>query len=380
MPPQIEKDQVDSAQNVTAQIDGAELLRLRLASQRIAPSADAETGIADTVRHLLAMQAQDFGQGLWALGVRVPGATRTQVLAELASGTVVRSWPMRGTLHFVAPEDLRWMLQLTAPRTLASAATRQRQLGLDQDILDRSADLARTELAGGGAATRAEFLAVLEDAGITTTGQRGYYIIWYLAQIGLTCWGPPRQTAQAIVLLDEWAPATERVAPSEALRRFALGYFRGHGPATLKDFAWWSKLTVADAKQGLAAARDELVEVSSGGADYWMSALQHSASDAPSTWGVHALPGFDEYLLGYRDRSDALPAEFANRIVPGGNGMFLPVIVSRGRVVGTWRRNQNGTTVEVSPEPFERLTAREATGFARAAAAYASFLGTTLAA
>jgi hypothetical protein len=380
MPPQIEKDQVDSAQNVTAQSDRAELLRLRLASQRIAPSGDAETGIADTVRHLLAMQAQDFGQGLWALGVRVPGATRTQVLAELASGTVVRSWPMRGTLHFVAPEDLRWMLQLTAPRTLASAATRQRQLGLDQDILDRSADLARTELAGGGAATRAEFLAVLEDAGITTTGQRGYYIIWYLAQIGLTCWGPPRQTAQAIVLLDEWAPATEQVAPSEALRRFALGYFRGHGPATLKDFAWWSKLTVADAKQGLAAARDELVEVSSGGADYWMSALQHSASDAPSTWGVHALPGFDEYLLGYRDRSDALPAEFANRIVPGGNGMFLPVIVSRGRVVGTWRRNQNGTTVEVSPEPFERLTAREATGFARAAAAYASFLGTTLAA
>jgi hypothetical protein len=380
MPPQIEKDQVDSAQNVTAQSDRAELLRLRLASQRIAPSGDAETGIADTVRHLLAMQAQDFGQGLWALGVRVPGATRTQVLAELASGTVVRSWPMRGTLHFVAPEDLRWMLQLTAPRTLASAATRQRQLGLDQDILDRSADLARTELAGGGAATRAEFLAVLEDAGITTTGQRGYYIIWYLAQIGLTCWGPPRQTAQAIVLLDEWAPATEEVPRSDALRRFALGYFRGHGPATLKDFAWWSKLTVADAKQGLAAARDELVEVSSGGADYWMSALQHSASDAPSTWGVHALPGFDEYLLGYRDRSDALPAEYANRIVPGGNGMFLPVIVSRGRVVGTWRRNQNGTTVEVSPEPFERLTAREATGFARAAAAYASFLGTTLAA
>ena len=95
---------------------------------------------------------------------------------------------------------------------------------------------------------------------------------------------------------------------------------------------------------------------------------------------MHALPGFDEYLLGYRDRSDALPAEYANRIVPGGNGMFLPVIVSRGRVVGTWRRNQNSTTVEITPEPFERLTAREATGFARAAAAYASFLGTTLAA
>jgi hypothetical protein len=351
---------------------------LRLAAQRLA--GERHPTVAAAVRTMTALQGQDLPGVLCSAALRTDGGSLTDVRAAMDAGEVVRSWPMRGTLHFVAPEDLRWMLQLTAPRTLASAATRQRQLGLDQDILDRSADLARTELAGGGAATRAEFLAVLEDAGITTTGQRGYYIIWYLAQIGLTCWGPPRQTAQAIVLLDEWAPATEQVAPSEALRRFALGYFRGHGPATLKDFAWWSKLTVADAKQGLAAARDELVEVSSGGADYWMSALQHSASDAPSTWGVHALPGFDEYLLGYRDRSDALPAEYANRIVPGGNGMFLPVIVSRGRVVGTWRRNQNSTTVEVNPEPFERLTAREATGFARAAAAYASFLGTTLAA
>jgi hypothetical protein len=362
-----------------AVIDQAELLRLRLASQRIAPAADAGTGIADIVRHLLATQAQDFGHGLWALGVRSSGATRAQVLAELASGTVVRSWPMRGTLHFVAPEDLRWMLQLTAPRTLASAATRQRQLGLDQDILDRSADLARTELAGGGAATRAEFQAMLEHAGITTTGQRGYYIIWYLAQIALTCWGPPRQAGQAIVLLDEWAPAAEQVHRSEALRRFARGYFRGHGPATLKDFVWWSKLTVADAKLGLAAARDELVEVNSGGADYWLSADQPAASGARAGWGVHALPGFDEYLLGYRERSDALPPEHANRIVPGGNGLFLPVIVSRGRVVGTWRRSVNGTVVEVSPEPFEPLTARETTGLARAAAAYAHFLGLTLA-
>ena len=364
---------------MTVQIERSELLRLRLASQRIAPTADAGTGVADIVRHLLAMQAQNFGQGLWALGVRTPGATREQVLAALARGAVVRSWPMRGTLHFVAPEDLRWMLQLTAPRTLASATTRQRQLDLDQDVLDRSADLARTELAGGAAATRSEFLAVLEHAGITTSGQRGYHIIWYLAQLGLICWGPPSQGAQAMVLLDEWAPATEEVHRSEALRRFAVGYFRGHGPATLKDFVWWSKLTTADARQGLAAARDELIEVRSGGADYWMSASRQAAPDTASQWAVHVLPGFDEFLLGYQDRSDVLPLEHANRVVPGGNGMFLPVIVSRGRVVGTWRRALGDAVVEVDSEPFERLTAREATGFARAAAAYATFLGLPLA-
>ncbi|MEO7007307.1 MAG: winged helix DNA-binding domain-containing protein [Terrimesophilobacter sp.] len=361
------------------QIEKRELLRLRLASQLIAPTGDAGTGVAHIVRHVLALQAQNFGQGLWALGVRTPGVTRAQVLAELARGAVVRSWPMRGTLHLVAPQDLRWMLQLTAPRTLASAAARQRQLDLDHDVLDRSADLTRTELAGGGAATRTEFLAVLAHAGIATSGQRGYHIIWYLAQLGLICWGPPSHGAQAMVLLDEWAPATEEVPRDEALRRFAVGYFRGHGPATLRDFVWWSKLTVADARRGLAAARDELIAVRSGAADYYLSAGARAAPGTSSQGAVHLLPGFDEFLLGYQDRSDALPPEHSNRIVPGGNGMFLPVIVSRGRVVGTWHRTLGTDAVEVSSEPFERLTAGESTGFARAAAAYATFLGLPLA-
>ena len=353
------------------EIEQAELLRLRLAGQRIAPPAD--TGAAEVVRHLVAMQAQDFGQALWALGLRTPGATRKQVLAEFAHGTIVRSWPMRGTLHFVAPDDLRWMLRLTAARTLASAATRQRQLGLDQDTLDRSRDIARRELTGGGALSRTEFMALLESAGIATAGQRGYYTIWYLAETGLLCWGPPRGAGQALVLLDEWAPATEEPSRDEALRRFALGYFRSHGPATLKDFAWWSKMTMSDAKRGLAEARDELTEVSCAGGSYWMSPSQLAAT--PSEWSVHALPGFDEYLLGYQDRSDALPAEHANRIVPGGNGIFLPVILARGQVVGTWRRAVGKAGVSVTAEPFDRIAARDAAGFSRAVNAFANFVG-----
>jgi hypothetical protein len=360
------------------EIEKAELLRLRLGSQRIAPPAESG-GVAEVVRHLVAMQAQDFAQALWALGVRVPGTTREGVLAELARGTIVRSWPMRGTLHFVAPEDLRWILQLTVPRMLASVATRQRQLDLDQETLDRAANIARSELAGGGAISRIEFMTLLENAGITTTGQRGYHIIWYLSQIGLLCWGPPRGTGQAMVLLDEWAPATEELARGEALRRFALGYFRGHGPATLKDFAWWSKLTMADAKQGLTAARDQLVEVTCAEKSYWMSALQLKASGASSGGGVHALPGFDEYLLGYQDRSDALPTEYANRIVPGGNGIFLPVMLSRGLVVGTWRRTVSKAVVNVSAEPFDELSAQDCAGFESAAKAFAVFLGLQLA-
>jgi hypothetical protein len=355
------------------EIERAELLRLRLAGQRIAPPAGATVGPADVVRHMVAMQAQDFGQALWALGVRAPGTTRQQVLAEFARGTIVRSWPMRGTLHFVAPEDLRWMLQLTAGRTIASAATRQRQLGVDQDTVEGACDIVRTELTGGGALSRIEFTALLESAGISTAGQRGYYLIWHLALTGLLCWGPPRGSGQALVLLDEWAPAIEPVPHGEALRRFALGYFRSHGPATLKDFAWWSKLTMSDAKHALAEARGELTEVDCAGTTYWLAPDQLAAP--PAGWSVHALPGFDEYLLGYQDRSDALPAEHANRIVPGGNGIFLPVIVARGRIVGTWRRAVGKSAVSVTADPFERLSARDAAGLERAIKTYADFVG-----
>lgn len=369
----------------------AELLRLRLASQRIArrgggaPAVPGETAelpggasaVSGVLRQLLAVQAQDFAQAVWALGLRTPGATRADVAAALASGEVVRSWPMRRTLHFVAPDDLRWMLELTSARMIAATATQQRRRGLDQDILDRAGEVARTELGGGGAASRAEFTALLEGAGIGTTGQRGYHLIWYLAQIGLLCWGPPRGPGQALVLLDEWAPRRLALSREEALRHCALRYFTGHGPATVRDLAWWSKLTLTDARAGLAAAREQLTELEHGGETFWIATAEWDAAAAPAP-AVHALPGFDEYLLGYQDGSHALTAEHASRIVPGTNGIFLPTIVARGRVVGTWRRAIAAGAVAVTPAPFTTLSMADAAGFARAAAAYARFLGLRL--
>ncbi|WP_382309968.1 winged helix DNA-binding domain-containing protein [Herbiconiux sp. UC225_62] len=366
-----------------ARAEARELMQRRLETQWIAPpvrsaGASGGPGIVEVAQHLLALQAQDFGQAVWALGLRSPGSTRADVAAALDSAQVVRSWPMRGTLHFSTPDDLRWMLSLTATKTVTGVAARHRQLDLDDSVFARAGRIAEAELRGGGSFTREEFFALLEADGISTTAQRGVHIIWWLAHDGLLCWGPTRGTQQALVLLDEWAPPTRDPHPDrdQSLAEFVLRYVTGHGPATLKDFCWWSKTTVTDAQRGLALVRDRLVETEIDGVSYWMRDPAGAPPSPPrKSSAVHALPGFDEYLLGYQDRSHALPAEFAGRIVPGNNGMFLPMIVSRGTIVGTWRRNVGAKKAQVTAEPFTALSGAETSGFAREVARYGRFLG-----
>ncbi len=357
------------AHSVTAR----EILRLRSWTQRIDPTRAAIP--AETVRHLLAVQAQDFAQALWAVGVRSPGSGRADVLAALDAGEIVRTLPMRGTLHFVAPEDLGWMLSLTSARSLQGATTRFRNLGLDQETLDKAELAARSALTGGRSLSRDEFMTVLAENGIAPDGQRGYHIIFYLTQLRLICWGPTRATQQALVLVDEWIGRQRALARDEALREFALRYFEGHGPATVRDFAWWSKLTLADARAGVAAAGDALTELTLGETSYLIATSEmDAAATSRAGNGVHALPGFDEYLLGYQDRALPLAAEHSQRIVPGNNGIFLPTIVARGRVVGTWRRIPRSKQAGLEPDYFGEASATERSGFARAATVYAKFV------
>jgi hypothetical protein len=357
------------AHRVTAR----EILRLRLWTQRILPSSP--TAPAEVVRHLLAVQAQDFAQALWAVGVRAPGAGRSDVLAALDSGDIVRTMPMRGTLHFVPPVDLGWMLSLTSARSLQAASTRFRALGLDQPTLDKAERVARAALAGGRSLSREEFMTVLAENGIAPDGQRGYHIIFYLTQLRLVCWGPTGGTQQSLVLVDEWISRPRMLTRDEALREFALRYFTGHGPATVRDLAWWSKLTLADARAGIAAAGDALTELTLGETSYLIATSELDAA-ATSRAGnrVQALPGFDEYLLGYQDRALQLAAEHSQRIVPGSNGIFLPLIVAKGRVVGTWRRVARSQSGNVEPDYFAAASAADQKGFARAGRAYANFV------
>ncbi|PWW20993.1 winged helix DNA-binding protein [Geodermatophilus normandii] len=329
-----------------------EVALLRLVAQRVAgpPFPDA----AAAVRGLLAVQGQDWPGAVTSVALRTAGRSRAGVEAALDAGDVVRSWPMRGTLHLTAAEDLPWMLDLLGPRVLAGAAKRRAVVGLTEDDLERSRGVAVAALTGGRRLGRRELLAVLADGGCDVAGQKGYHTLWYLSQTATLVLGPVEAGDQAFVLLDEWVPAPRRLDREEALAELALRYFTGHGPATVADLVRWAGTTVRDARAGLAAVRDRLAAVDVDGTEMLMDpeTPERLATCRDDAAGLHLLPGFDEVVLGYADRTCTVPAEHADRIVPGGNGVFRPTVVTGGRAVGTWRWTGTGGRRTVTAEPF----------------------------
>jgi hypothetical protein len=281
---------------------------------------------------------------------------------------------MRGTLHFVAAEDIRWMTQLLAPRSIASMASRRAQLDIDSSTLTLSRAAIEKALSGGHRLTRTALLAVLETAGIATADQRGVHILHYFAELGLLCFGPHEGKQPTHVLLEEWVPKARELSRDEALATLATRYFVSHGPATLKDFAGWGHLPLKDARTAISMAGATIAQSSVSGVDYWHSPQLSSITPAATAF---LLPGFDEFMLGYKDRTPALAAEHSQKIVPGNNGMFLATIIVDGQVVGTWKKTIRKHTVAVTLMPFLPLPTQVITQLEHAAARYGTFLGLT---
>jgi hypothetical protein len=351
--------------------------RLRLASQGLlGPGLGSAP---DAVRWMTATQAQDLQAALCAIGLRVPGAGLADVRAALEDGTVVRSWPMRGTLHLVAPEDLRWMLDLTAERLHRVVAGRHRELDITWTDIEKCRDLALERVAGGGSVSRSELFAVFAAAGQPTTGQRGVHILGTLCRYAWLVQGPLAGNQQLLVAFDEWIPNSRELERQDGIAEFVLRYFRSHGPATLRDFAWWTQIPLAEVRSAFEQVLGQLVELEFAGASYWMSPETAALLDGgvPGQRSVLLLPGFDEFLLGYQDRSLVLAPEHANKIVPGGNGVFKKTIVAGGEVIGTWVRAGTSRGAAVVPELFDEArpfgTGAQA-AFTKAAEQYLAFL------
>ncbi len=350
-----------------------ELALLRVAAQRLA--GEPHPTPADAVRWATCTQAQDLPGALVSIALRSDGRSVPDVDAALDSGAVVRTWPMRGTLHLVAAEDLRWLLALGPPRVATAAARRRAELGIDDAALDAVRAATVRTLQGGGRIARDALMTVWQEAGVSTEGQRAAHLFGALAVEGLVCLGPLRGRRQDVVLVDEWVPtgpaddaAHDR---DRAVARWALRYFRSHGPATARDFAWWTGLTLTDARRAAAAASGDLEELTVGGEAYLMDPETPSRLEGcrREALGVLLLPGFDELVLGYADRSAVVAPEHSARVVPGGNGMFLATVVSAGSAVGTWRRpTRVGGVPQVTP--FTTLPRRVAAAVPRRWAAY----------
>ncbi|MDQ1726824.1 MAG: hypothetical protein QOK14_869 [Frankiaceae bacterium] len=330
----------------------AEIPLLRLAAQRLAggflPTA------TDAVRWMTASQGQDLRGAMTSVALRTGGGSSADVRAAFDRGEIVRSWPMRGTLHIVAAEDLPWMLHVAAGRVMSGAAARWRALELDDATVKSAHDVAVTALAGGGRTTREELFARWQDAGIATAGQRGVHLILQLALTQALCYGPFDGAKQQLVLMEDWIPRPRALDHDEALGEWALRFFASHGPATVADFARWTKLPLGECRKGIAVAQSGLERWDVEGVTHWMDPATPArlAAHRSRARGVFLLPGFDEYVLGYADRSVIIPVEHAAAVVPGNNGVFQHTVVACGQVVGTWKRAPRGSKQPLIATPL----------------------------
>ena len=355
--------------NMAKRLTLSDIARLRMANQQI--SSTKFTKPEEIVSWFGAMQAQDYPAAKWALGVRLPGITDDQVEKALSEGKIVRSWPMRGTLHFMAAEDVRWMQSLLTPRILKMTEGRRKQMGISEDVISKSKALIAKALRGGKHLTSPELMKILEKSGIQTKEYRGRHIMFYLAQSNFICFGRKIGKQQTFVLMDEWVPKGKGLSGEAALAELARRYFTSHGPATIKDFVWWSGLRTSDARTGIDEAKG-LTKIETDGAEYWLPKTQLSKGSASRN--VLLLPGFDEYTISYKDRSAAVDQKHSAALVSN-NLIFLPTILVDGKVAGTWKRTVKGKSVVLRMNHFWKLGKSESDQLAEAAKSYGRFLG-----
>jgi len=348
----------------------AELLRRRLENQALVRTAFRSP--EEVVAWFGAVQAQDYLASLWALGLRTREATEAIVEAAETRRAIVRTWPMRGTLHFVAAADVRWMTQLLAPRVLARNAARlEREVNVDAAVIARCREIVGRALAGGKRLERAALYAALEARRIRTGGSRGLHILGWLAMEGTICVAGRNARQHTFALLDEWIPATPPLDREAALAELAARYFTSHGPATLQDFTWWAGISAKDAQAAIAGAGPRLVHEVLDQRAYFSGARTRKRFHGPAAPRVKLLPGFDEYTVAYQDRSLLLrDATSVNAM-----GLLSPVVVADGYVIGYWKRTLARDAVQVAAKLLRPLTLAENEALYESARALGRFLG-----
>ena len=321
----------------------------------------------DVVSWLGAVQSQDYLGAKWSVGQRVAKGIDAKVEEAFNRGRILRTHVLRPTWHFVAPADIRWMLELTAPHVHRLNAYTNRKERVDGAIIARAEKLIRRALKDSQYRTREELQGILAENGIHAEKVRLAAIMMHLELDGLIVSGPLRGRQHTYALLDERAPAAAPVARDEALARLALRFFTSHGPATVRHFAWWSNLSLRDCAAGLAAVRDGLASDIIDGTEWF--GFADPAPRAPVR-GALLLPEYDEALVGVKE----LGLLDRPRTRKAWTDRFLRPLLIDGQPVGTWRRLM-GRKVLIETNLFARLDAGQAAKLELAARRYGAFLG-----
>ena len=347
-----------------------DIAKHRLHNQRLV-GAPLDTPEA-VVRWLGAVQAQDYYGAMWAVAQRTHSADAGLLDRAFDDGAFLRTHVLRPTWHVVLPEDIRWMLALTAPRVKAQLASSDRKLEIDDALLSRSYALLAGALRDGQYRTRKELGAVLQQAGIEASGQRLAHLMMHAELDALVCSGPRRGKPFPYALLDERAPPAPVYPRDEALTQLAQRYVASHGPATAHDFAWWAGLTVTDARKGLEALAPHIERVSMDGKVYWAcEPLTPVEVEEPV---VHLLPNYDEHVVAYKDHGPSLDPRAPRALDGWGTALTAHLIVLNGLVVGGWRRSVEKEYVLVTMNLLVTLNASEKAAVERAAEDYGRFL------
>ncbi|MFA6056752.1 MAG: winged helix DNA-binding domain-containing protein [Taibaiella sp.] len=328
-----------------------ELLSYRLFNQQL--SASTLQTPAELVSWIGAVQAQDYAMAKWAIGLRLKNANDDIIEKAITDGSIIRTHVLRTTWHLVTPEDIRWMLQLTAPGIYKQMAYYDRQLDIEQRELMKSAKLFEKTLTGKKQLTRPELEEIFTKAKFNCDGMRFGHLLMHAELQGLICSGAKKGKQITYALLEERVPATRKYNRDESLAMLTRKYFQSHGPATLKDYMWWSGLTAKEAKEGIALLEGKINNVSYNEEVLWYIDLQDKIKMDKT---IYLLPNYDEYIVGYTNRDALMPENNKNKLSREGNPLFINTIIINGQVCGTWKRTLKANEVMINSTVFGELS------------------------
>ena len=348
----------------------SEIVKRRLMNQQIADTKF--TNVREIVAWMAAMQAQEYAMAKWAIGLRLPGLKDADVEKAFNDGAILRTHLMRPTWHFVTPSDIRWMLALTAPRVNAANAYYYRKFELDTEIFNRSKDTIIKALQGGKNLTRTILKSALEQQGIIADGLRLSYIMMKAELDGIICSGPRQGKQFTYALLEERVSSVKSLQRDEALAQLTMRYFTSRGPATLKDFSYWSGLTMKDAKEGIAMLRQHLASELIEDQEYIF--IPDRWKNEKEIQATFLMPDYDEYGMSYKDRSAILNLGSSILQSQDANTASNHMVVIDGIIKGTWRHTFKNNSVNIETTPFTVLSEKEKHELEKAIKRYKEFV------
>jgi Winged helix DNA-binding domain len=327
----------------------------------------------EAIRWLGVVQSQDYGPAKWSVAQRLTDATEADLDRAFAEGRFLRTHVMRPTWHFVLPEDIRWLVELTGPRIQALSAFMYRTNGLTDDVRRRSNEVIAAALDGGRYRTRAELRTILQAAGFDTDGFRTGYLMMHAEVTGLMCSGPPRGKVHTYALIAERAPQARTLSRDEALGELSRRYFTSHGPSTVNDLRAWASLSAVDARRGLEIAGPDLERESFRDLTWWSGPAGPLAKEPSPT--VHLLQGYDEYVMGYTATRSVLDIEGTASYSPTDRPIYIGVVILDGQVAGRWKRTISGGTVTLDVRLIAPFDPAQQAALRAAADRHGAFLG-----